>query len=163
MNIIIKKKQLIYKGNKFRCSVGKAGVSNNKKEGDLKTPKGLFKLGTIYFRKDRINLLKTKIKNKEIKKNMGWCDDIKSKKYNTQIKFPFKYNAEKLYRRDSLYDILIHIKYNNSPIVKNKGSAIFLHICKKNYSGTHGCIAIKKKDLLKIVTLIKKNTKILIK
>ena len=160
MNIIIKKKQLIYKGNIFKCSIGKAGLTNNKKEGDLKTPKGLFKLGALYFRKDRINFLKSKIRNKEIKKNMGWCDDIKSKKYNTQIKFPIKYNAEKLYRRDSLYNILIHIKYNNSPIVKNKGSAIFLHIAKKNYSPTKGCIAVSKKNMEFLIKKITTQSKI---
>ena len=163
MNIIIKKKILIYKGYKFKCVVGKKGLTNNKKEGDLKTPKGLFKLGMLYFRKDRIKLLKTKIRKKEIKRNMGWCDDIKSKEYNTQIKFPFKYRAEKLYRRDSLYDILINIKYNDSPVIKNKGSAIFLHISKKNYLPTHGCVAITKNNLLKIIPKITKSTKIFIK
>jgi L,D-peptidoglycan transpeptidase YkuD (ErfK/YbiS/YcfS/YnhG family) len=163
MNIIIKKKQLIYKGYKIRCCIGKAGLTNDKREGDLKTPKGLFKLGILYFRKDRINLLKSEIRQKEIKKSMGWCVDIKSKKYNKEIKYPFRYKSEKLFRADSQYNILIHIKYNNTPVVKKKGSAIFLHICAKNYMGTRGCVAIKKKDFLKIIPLIKKNTKILIK
>jgi len=163
MNIIINKHFLLYKGYKLKCSFGKLGLSLNKKEGDFTTPKGLFKLGLLYYRKDRVKLTKCLIKKKIIKKNMGWCDDSKSKKYNQEISFPFKYNAEKLYRKDNIYDILINIKYNHFPIVKNKGSAIFLHLSKKNYKPTNGCVSIKKKDFLKILPLINRKTKILIK
>ena len=94
---------------------------------------------------------------------MGWCDDIKSTRYNKEIYFPFKYSAEKLYRKDKIYDIFINIKYNHSPVAKGKGSAIFLHLTNKKYKPTRGCIAIKKKDFIKIMPLIKRNTKILIK
>ena len=163
MNIIINKHFLLYKGYKLKCSFGKLGLSRNKKEGDFTTPKGLFKLGLLYYRKDRVKLTKCLIKKKIIKKNMGWCDDSKSKKYNQEISFPFKYSAEKLYRKDNIYDILVNIKYNQLPIIKNKGSAIFLHLSKKNYKPTNGCIGIKKKDFLKILPLINSKTKILIK
>ena len=163
MNIIIKKHFLLYKGYKLKCSIGKSGLTNFKKEGDLATPKGLFKLGLLYYRKDRIKLLKCKIKKKVIKRSMGWCDDSRSKKYNREIYFPFKYSAEKLYRRDRIYDIFINVKYNHSPIVKEKGSAIFLHLCNKKYKPTSGCVAILKKDFLKILPLINYSTKILIR
>ena len=161
MNIIIKKNLLLYKGYKLKCSIGKSGVTASKKEGDLASPKGIFKLGLLYYRKDRIKLLKCKIKKRIIKKNMGWCNDSKSKKYNQQIYFPFKYRAELLYRKDKIYDIFINIKYNYRPSVKKKGSAIFLHLTNINYKPTSGCIAIVKKDFLKILPLISKNTKIL--
>ena len=163
MNIIIKKHFLIYKGYKLKCSVGKSGLANFKKEGDFSTPKGLFKLGLLYYRKDRIGLLKCKIKKKIIKKSMGWCDDVKSKKYNKEITFPFKYSAEKLYLKNNIYDIFINIKYNSNPIVKDIGSAIFLHLCNKKYKPTRGCLALVKEDFLKILPLINKKTKILIK
>ena len=91
MNIIIKKHFLLYKGYKIKCSIGKSGITNLKKEGDLATPKGLFKLGPLYYRKDRNKSLKCKIRKRVIKKNMGWCDDSRSKKYNREIYFPFKY------------------------------------------------------------------------
>jgi len=162
MNIIIKKNILLYKGYKLKCSIGKRGLRKSKKEGDSTTPKGLFGLGVLYYRKDRNKYLKTKLKKKVIKKNMGWCDDIKSKKYNKEILFPFKYRAEKLYRKQNIYDIFINIKYNYSPVVKGKGSAIFLHLTNKKYKPTKGCIAIQKNDFLKILTSINKNTKILI-
>ena len=163
MNIIIKNHLLLYKGYKLKCSIGKMGTTYSKKEGDLSTPKGLFKIGLLYYRKDRIKLKKCKIKKKVIKKNMGWCDDIRSKRYNREISFPFKYSAEKIYRRDKIYDIFINIKYNYSPVHKGKGSAIFLHLANKNYKSTKGCIAIQKKDFLKILPLINRKTKIFVK
>ena len=81
MNIIIKKHLLLYKGYKLKCSIGKSGITTSKKEGDLASPKGIFKLGLLYYRKDRIKLLKCKIRKKIIKKNMGWCNDSRSNKY----------------------------------------------------------------------------------
>ena len=162
MNIVIKKHCLLYKGYKLKCSIGKSGLTKSKKEGDLATPKGLFSFGILYYRKDRIKSLKCKIKKKIIKRNMGWCDDINSEKYNKQIFFPFKYSAEKLYRKDNIYDIFININYNQLPIIKGKGSAIFLHLSNKKYKPTKGCVAILRKDFLKILPLIKKNTKILV-
>lgn len=160
MNIIIKKHFLLYKGYKLKCSIGKSGITHFKKEGDLATPKGIFKLGLLYYRKDRNKSLVSKIKKKVIKKNMGWCNDSRSKKYNQEIYFPFKYEAEKLYRKDKMYDIFINIKYNHSPVVKRRGSAIFLHLTNNKYKPTKGCVAILKKDFLKILPLISKNTKI---
>jgi len=162
MNIIIKKHFLLYKGYKLKCSIGKSGLSHHKKEGDLTTPKGTFKIGPLYYRKDRIKGFKCIITKKSISKKMGWCDDVNSKKYNREINFPFKYNAEKLYRKDRIYDLIINIKYNFKPTIKGKGSAIFLHIAKKKYLPTKGCVSIKKKDFFKILPLIKYNTKITI-
>jgi len=162
MNIIIKNRYLLYKGYKLKCSIGKLGTTKAKKEGDLGTPKGMFGLGPIYYRKDRIKKIKCKINKKIIKKNMGWCNDSKSSKYNKEIKFPFKYSAEKLYRKDKIYDLFINIKYNLNPILKKKGSAIFLHLTNNVQKPTKGCVAVTKRNLLKIISLIDKKTKILI-
>ena len=90
---------------------------------------------------------------------MGLCDDINSEKYNKEIYFPFKYSAEKLYRKDNIYDIFININYNQLPIIKGKGSAIFLHLSNKKYKPTNGCVSIQKKDFLKILPLIEKKNK----
>ena len=160
MHIKIKNRFLRYKGYKLKCSVGKSGITSFKKEGDLTTPKGIFGLDKLYYRKDRIKLVKCKVKKKIIKKKIGWCDDSRSKKYNKEINFPFKYRAEKLYRKDRIYDLLISIKYNFSPVVKKAGSAIFLHINNNKYKATKGCVAISKKDFLRILPLINKTTKI---
>ena len=160
MNIKIKKHLLLYKGYKLKCAIGKSGIVSTKKEGDLATPKGTFKLGDLYYRKDRNKSLKCKIKKIIIKKNMGWCDDSKSTKYNQKINFPFQYGAEKLYRKDKIYDLFINIKYNTDPIIKKKGSVIFLHIVNNKYKPTKGCIAISKKGFLTLLPLINKKTKI---
>ena len=160
MNIKIKKHLLLYKDYKLKCAIGKSGITSAKKEGDSATPKGTFELGTFYYRKDNNKPLKCKIKKKIIKKKMGWCDDSRSKKYNKEISFPFKYGAEKLYRKDKIYDLFINIKYNFSPVIKEKGSAIFLHITDGKYKPTKGCVAIAKKDFLKILPLINNKTKI---
>jgi L,D-peptidoglycan transpeptidase YkuD (ErfK/YbiS/YcfS/YnhG family) len=159
--IIVKKSgYLKYKNFKYRCALGKAGVNKKIKEGDNVTPKGIFKITKIYFRPDRIKHIKTNIKKIKIKKNIGWCDDPKSRFYNMQIKLPNKYSHERLYRNDNVYDLIAVLNYNTNPIIKNKGSAIFIHIAKNSYKKTEGCIALKKEHLINILTHIKKNTKI---
>ena len=162
MNIRLKGKYLYYLNFKIKCAIGKNGVTKNKHEGDLKTPKGIFKLKKVFYRRDRIKFLKSSIKKHYIKKNIGWCDDPNSKYYNREIKFPFKDSAEKLWRKDNIYNLLIVLNYNFNPVIKNKGSAIFLHMCENNYSPTKGCIAIKKKDMMNLILNIKNNTKIII-
>ncbi len=91
---------------------------------------------------------------------MGWCNDSKSKNYNKLIKLPSNNSYEKLYRKENIYDIILVLNYNMSPVIKNKGSAIFIHISKKNYKKTEGCVAVKKRDLIEIVKKLQKNTKV---
>ena len=159
--IIVKKSgYLKYKNFKFRCALGKAGIKQKKREGDFITPKGKFKLIKIYYRSDRIKKINSGLKKIKIKKNMGWCDDVSSNDYNKQIKINKKISYEKLYRKDNVYDIIVVLNYNLNPIIKGKGSAIFLHVAKKNYNKTHGCIALKKNELLSLISKIKKNTQI---
>ena len=93
---------------------------------------------------------------------MGWCDDSRSKNYNKPIQFPFKYRSERLFKKENVYDIILVLNYNMRPIRKNKGSAIFIHVSKKNYKKTEGCIAIKKIHLLKIIKKTSMTTKVII-
>ena len=157
--IIIEKDTLLYEEFKFKCSIGKNGKTTKKIEGDNKTPKGLYTLGPLYYRKDRLPKLSTKLKKIEIMKNFGWCDDVKSKFYNKPIKTNINVRHEKLYRNDKKYDLLIPIEYNSKRPKKNKGSAIFLHLT-SNYKKTQGCVAIKEKDMLILLNIINKKTKI---
>ena len=145
----------------FDCCVGKGGISYKKIEGDKRTPKGLYDIGDLYFRKDKIKKFFTKLKRKKIKKNMGWCDDVLNKKYNKMIKIKKNIKHEKLFRADNKYDLLIPIKYNFNKTKKGLGSCIFIHLT-QNYKPTNGCIALKKKDFLIMLKLINKRTKILI-
>ena len=142
--------------------MGKKGIGYKRKEGDLVTPKGVFKIIRVFYRKDKIRSLKTKIKKYSIKKDMGWCDDPRSEKYNKLVKLPFNFSAEKFYRRDNIYDIILVLNYNMHPTKKNKGSAIFIHIAKKNYKSTEGCIGIKRKILKEIAQTVSNKTKVII-
>ena len=160
MNIELKNNFLYFQKYKLRCSIGKRGISIKKKEGDKKTPKGEFELKYILYRKDRVFNLQTKLKKIKIDKSMGWCDDPKSSYYNKIINYPFKYRSEKLWRKENIYDIIIIIDYNLNPVIKNKGSAIFLHIAKRKYQPTAGCIAVSKKNIKLIASKINKRTKI---
>ena len=158
MIIVKKTRYLIFKNLKFRCSIGKAGIKNKIKEGDNITPKGIFKLLKLYYRADKIRKIVTPLEKIKIKKNMGWCDDPRSRFYNKEIKIPNKFSYEKLYRNDNIYDLIIVLSYNVKPIIKDRGSAIFIHIAKNKYPSTKGCIALKKLHLLKILKEIKSKT-----
>ena len=162
MHLYLINKFLYIKDYKIKCSIGKRGLTEKKTEGDLKTPKGIFNFKAILYRPDKIKNLHTKIKKIKIKKNFGWCDDPTSQFYNKLIYFPFKKSAEKLYLKKNIYDLILVIDYNCNPIKKSKGSAVFLHIATKNFNPTKGCLAIKKRDLLKILPLINKKTKLYI-
>ena len=161
MTIFLKNKHTLQVGEfRFECCIGKNGLSKKKKEGDKKTPVGIFKIENLYYRKDKISLPKTKLKCIRINPKMGWCDDLKNpKNYNKLIRVKKNINHEKLYRRDGKYDLIIPIKYNYKKPILGKGSCIFLHLS-KNYKPTLGCIALSKKDFLIMIKIIDKNTKI---
>ena len=158
MDVILKKKIIHFNYYKAKCAVGKRGIISKKVEGDKCTPRGRFKFKYILYRKERVKNIHSKLRLIPIKKNFGWCDDIRSKFYNKFIKFPFKFRAEKLYLKENIYDIIVVIDYNLKPIKKKKGSAIFLHVAKKNYSPTLGCVAIAKNDLKKLISVIDKKS-----
>ena len=159
MIIHIKNKStLIIDDFKFKCSIGKRGLNSNKKEGDFTTPKGVFNLKKLYYRKDRVGVPKSKINKKIIRENMAWCDDPKHKKYNEEIKTHKKKIKESLFRKDHKYDYVISIDYNERKI-PYKGSAVFIHLT-NNYKSTAGCIALKKKDFEILLKLINKSTKV---
>ena len=161
MTIFLKNKHTLQIDDFYlKCSIGKNGISKKKKEGDKKTPIGIFNIQHLYYRKDKLKKPKTSLKCIGINKNMGWCDDVSySKKYNKLIKINKNIHHEKLYRKDFKYDLLIPIKYNFERSVIGKGSCIFIHLT-KNYQPTAGCVALKKKDFLILLKLINKKTKI---
>ena len=161
MIIYLKNKHTLQVDNfYFNCSIGKKGLAKRKIEGDKKSPIGKFGIGHLYYRKDRINKPVTSLNCIPIRKNMGWCDDLKNKKnYNKFIKINKKIKHEKLHRKDNKYDLLIPIKYNFNNTILGKGSCIFIHLT-KNYQPTAGCIALKEKDFLIMLKILKKNTKI---
>jgi len=161
MTIFVKDKHSLQIDDfKFKCCIGKNGSTKNKKEGDKKTPKGIFNIENLYFRKDRKKKPLTSLNCIEIKNKMGWCNDVNfPKKYNKILKIEKKIKHEKLKRKDYKYDYLIAIKYNFERPIVGLGSCIFIHLT-RNYKPTAGCVALKEKDFLIMLKLIRKNSKI---
>ncbi len=160
MTILLKNKHTLQvKDFVFKCCIGKKGTTKYKKEGDLKTPKGIYKIEHLYYRPDRVQKLITKLKKIKIKKSMAWCDDVKSVRYNKLIKVNKNISHEKLFRKDYKYDLLIPIKYNFEKPKSGKGSCIFIHLT-QDYKPTMGCVALNKKDFLIFLKIIDIKTKI---
>ena len=159
MIVINKSGYLKYKNLELKCTLGKAGIGIKKREGDNITPKGTYKIINIFYREDRIKKISSKFKLIGITKKIGWCDDPRSEYYNQLIKLPTEYSHEKFFRKDNIYDLVLVLNYNMRPIIKNKGSAIFIHVAKKNKK-TAGCIALSKVDLITLIKKIDKKTKI---
>ena len=153
------KDTLVFDEFEFKCSIGQNGLKKNKIEGDKCTPIGLFDLGILYYRSDRIPKPQTFLETKIIKKNTAWCDDPSSKFYNKEIKINKSINHEKFYRKDHIYDIILVVKYNYKQVVSGLGSAIFIHLT-KDYKPTAGCIALKKKDFLILLKVLNKKNKL---
>ena len=163
MIILLEKKQILkIEDFYFRCCIGKKGRTNKKKEGDLRTPKGIFKIGSLYYRADREKKPETKIRCIKIKKDIVCYNDIKKKQYYNQIsKKNKKIRHETLFRKDHKYDFILPIKYNLKNI-PGKGSCIFMHLT-RDYNHTAGCIALERKNFLILLKLINSKTKIFIK
>ena len=152
MEILIKTPGIIKFGKYyFKCLIGKNGITFNKKEGDLKTPKGTFNLRYVMYRADKIKKPKTKLPIFKIKKKHICCNNIEDSNYNKIFETNNFDLGERLWRNDSIYDILIVIGYNHLPVIKGKGSAIFLHLSEKTKKSTEGCIAVKKKIMFNIL------------
>lgn len=149
---------LIWNEKTYRCAIGKNGCTEDKKEGDGKTPIGCFPVGELFYRADKIEKPNTVLPLHATRTIDGWCDDPDNSRYNTFVKLPYEASAEKLWREDDIYDIVLTLGYNDNPIVPGKGSAIFLHIARENYSGTEGCIALSLPDMLEILSTIQNNT-----
>ncbi len=152
MDIIVSGNILQYAQKKYICAIGRNGFIANKKEGDGCTPIGKFPLREVYYRPDKLDKPTTIFECFPIDKTMGWCDDAAHPQYNQPVKLPFFASHEKLWRdEDACYDIIVVIGYNDNPIEPAKGSAIFMHIAKENYSPTEGCVALRLEDMLDLL------------
>lgn len=141
------------------CALGKGGVKTAKREGDGATPRGTLRALRLYRRPDRpmVNAL---IPVRITSRRMGWCDDTHSPHYNQPVALPFDKSHEKLWREDHLYDLVIDTDYNRRPAIKGRGSAIFIHLARPNYTPTEGCIAFSRRDLMRLIAIIDRHTRI---
>lgn len=156
-------KELVIDGTRYRCAVGRNGLTENKREGDLGTPKGSFALRACYYRPDRITPPpETQLPLIALSPNDGWCDDPKHELYNKPVKLPFDASHEKLWRDNHAYDLIIPLGYNDGPIVPGKGSAIFWHLAQPDWRGTEGCVAIEKEVMLGLLPRLNERTQLII-
>lgn len=153
---------LSFNGVECRCALGRGGIKLDKREGDGITPIGEFALRRVLYRNDRVGAPSTILGVGQIQQADGWCDDPDDAEYNRQVVLPFRASAENLYRQDMLYDIVVVLGQNDAPVVPGRGSAIFFHIAKPDYSPTEGCVAIKHMDMLSLLKAITPQTKMII-
>lgn len=158
--IVMSGNTLTFRKKDYRCAIGKNGFASDKKEGDGCTPIGTFELRECWYRPDRLAMPKTLLPVKIISEQDGWCDAPEAPEYNRHVRLPFAANHEKLWREEALYDLIIPLGYNDNPITPGKGSAIFMHVAKEDYSGTEGCIALNREDLLEILPHLSITTQI---
>lgn len=145
---------------RWRCTVGAGGIREDKVEGDSATPVGEFPLRRIYFRNDRLVLPKVDLPARPINEHDGWCDDPRSTSYNRLVSIPNEWSHEKMWREDGLYDLVVVVGYNDDPPEGEWGSAIFLHIARDDYAGTQGCVAFARNDLLELLPLLTRDTRL---
>jgi L,D-peptidoglycan transpeptidase YkuD (ErfK/YbiS/YcfS/YnhG family) len=143
--------QLRFRGETFRAACGRTGVTTRKQEGDGATPAGTLLLRRLFYRADRIARPKTALPLEPLAPHDGWCDDPAARAYNTQIALPADAHHEELWRRDALYDIIGVLGWNDDPVQRGRGSAIFLHLASPEYRPTDGCIALALFDVLHVL------------
>jgi L,D-peptidoglycan transpeptidase YkuD (ErfK/YbiS/YcfS/YnhG family) len=153
---------LSWPGGSTRAACGLAGVKIDKREGDHASPAGTYKLLYGFYRPDRTAWPKTDLPLTALRPDFGWCDAPDDPHYNTLVTLPYPASTELLWRDDGLYDLIVVIGYNTDPVVPGKGSAIFLHVARPDFSGTEGCIAIEGKELMALLGLLGPGSKITI-
>ncbi|ACA15917.1 conserved hypothetical protein [Methylobacterium sp. 4-46] len=146
------------------CALGKGGRSHAKREGDGASPRGAFRLRGGYFRPDRCGIRPAcGLGLRPIRPRDGWCDDPRDRRYNRPIPLPSPgVSAETLWREDGLYDIVIDLDYNRGPIRRGRGSAIFLHCARPGFLPTEGCVALRRRDLARLLARIGPRTRLVI-
>ena len=151
---------LCLKSGIWRCALGRAGILARKCEGDGGTPAGRWRLRQALYRPDRIARPRTALPVRAIKVNDGWCDAPGDRNYNRLVPLPYKASAERLWRDDPLYDLVVVLGVNDQPRMRGRGSAIFLHSARPGYAPTEGCVALRQRDLLRVLERCDRHSRI---
>ncbi len=131
----------------LRAALGKGGVQEHKQEGDGATPLGLLPLRRVIYRADRVKRPACAVPCEPMAPEDGWCDDIHDAAYNRMVRLPYDGRHEALWRRDAIYDVVVVLGWNDAPVRRGQGSAIFLHVARPDYAPTDGCVALSLADL----------------
>jgi L,D-peptidoglycan transpeptidase YkuD (ErfK/YbiS/YcfS/YnhG family) len=148
---------------RYRCAIGHGGIRRNKNEGDGATPAGAWPIRSVLYRADRVRLPKLAFETRELTPEDGWCDAPADPMYNRPVKLPYTASAEKLWRDDGIYDVIVVLGYNDKPVIPGRGSAIFMHIARSNYSPTLGCVAFARESLLEILARATHSTRVVVR
>ena len=145
--------RLVFQGQNLRCALGRGGVvaAERKREGDGATPAGLLTLRRLFYRADRGPIPRTILPRVPITRDDGWCDDPDHAAYNRLVRLPFEASHEHMWRDDALYDVVAELGWNDAPVVRWHGSAIFLHLARADFGPTEGCVALARADLLALL------------
>lgn len=137
----------------YRCAIGKQGIieAESKREGDGKTPSGIYRLRECWYRPDKLKPPIMQLPLRAITPQDGWCDDPTHPDYNRPVMLPFDASHETMWREDDAYNLVIPVSYNDDPVIAGRGSAIFLHVAQPDYRGTEGCIALAQDDWLAFI------------
>lgn len=149
-------------GFAMRCTIGRGGVRVDKREGDGATPIGIWPLREAFYRPDRMPLPETRLKMTPLDPQAGWCDAPGDLNYNKPVRLPYPASHEELWREDAIYDVIVVLGYNDDPVIDGKGSAIFLHLSRSDYSPTAGCIAVQMEDMMKLLALAGPETEVVV-
>lgn len=133
------------------CAIGRSGRKAVKNEGDGATPAGRFRIERVYYRADRGIRPRTGLPIRAIRPNDGWCDAVGDPNYNRRVRHPYRASAERLWRDDELYDIVVVLSHNRCPRVRGRGSAVFLHLARADFAATAGCVAVRRHALRRIL------------
>jgi L,D-peptidoglycan transpeptidase YkuD (ErfK/YbiS/YcfS/YnhG family) len=144
------------------CALGLGGIATRKREGDGATPRGRFRFETVLFRSGRLIRPSTGLASRTLRADDGWCDAAEDRNYNRPVTHPYPARAERLWRADGLYDVIVVVDYNRRPRRRGKGSAIFLHVAKPGYAPTQGCVALARRDLIKVLARIGPRTRLIV-
>lgn len=153
---------LICGNDRFDCTLGRTGVTIDKREGDGKTPIGTYPLRQVFYRADRVGRPETKLEVRELTPEVGWCEDPAHPDYNREVRLPHDSRHDRMTRDDHVYDITVIIGYNDDPPQSGKGSAIFMHLARPDFTPTAGCVGLREEDLRKVLKKVDKNSHITI-
>ena len=154
MNVTLRGREIDWGKGPRRAAIGRAGIGLKQGEGDGLTPLGTFVVRRVLYRADRMAAPVTRLPLAVLAPDDGWCDAPADPAYNTQIKRPYAASHEALWRDDALYDLIAVLGFNDDPVVPGKGSAIFLHLARPDYSPTEGCIALPRDDLVGLLAAL---------
>ena len=144
--------RLVLREQVYRAALGRGGVRLDKLEGDGATPVAVLPLRRLLYRADRVRAPECAVAVEPIAPDDGWCDDPAERDYNRMIRLPHDGHYEELWRRDALYDVIGVLGWNDAPVERGRGSAIFLHVARSDHGPTEGCVALALPDLLWVLS-----------